>query len=112
MKYIVAIIQPSRLAAVHEALVAVGIEGLTTSEVQGYGRQKGKTEVYRGTEYTVNFLPKVKIEIAVQADMVEKACGAIKGAAESGKIGDGKVFVLDLESALRIRTGEAGAAAL
>ena len=112
MKYIVAIIQPSRLAAVHEALVAVGIEGLTTSEVQGYGRQKGKTEVYRGTEYTVNFLPKVKIEIAVQADMVDKACDAIKGAAGSGKIGDGKVFVLDLESALRIRTGEAGAAAL
>ena len=112
MKYIVAIIQPSRLAAVHEALVAVGIEGLTTSEVQGYGRQKGKTEVYRGTEYTVNFLPKVKIEIAVQADMVDKACDAIKSAAESGKIGDGKVFVLDLESALRIRTGEAGAAAL
>ena len=79
MKYIVAIIQPSRLAAVHEALVAVGIEGLTTSEVQGYGRQKGKTEVYRGTEYTVNFLPKVKIEIAVDGDMVEKACDAIKG---------------------------------
>ncbi len=112
MKYIVAIIQPSRLAAVHEALVAIGIEGLTTSEVQGYGRQKGKTEVYRGTEYTVNFLPKVKIEIAVGADMVEKACDAIKSAAESGKIGDGKVFVLDLESALRIRTGEAGVAAL
>jgi len=112
MKYIVAIIQPSRLAAVHEALVAIGIEGLTTSEVQGYGRQKGKTEVYRGTEYTVNFLPKVKIEIAVGADMAEKACDAIKRAAESGKIGDGKVFVLDLESALRIRTGEAGVAAL
>jgi nitrogen regulatory protein P-II 2 len=112
MKYIVAIIQPSRLAAVHEALVAIGIEGLTTSEVQGYGRQKGKTEVYRGTEYTVNFLPKVKIELAVGADMAEKACDAIKRAAESGKIGDGKVFVLDLESALRIRTGEAGVAAL
>jgi nitrogen regulatory protein PII len=112
MKYIVAIIQPSRLAAVHEALVAIGIEGLTTSEVQGYGRQKGKTEVYRGTEYTVNFLPKVKIEIAVGADMAEKVCDAIRNAAESGKIGDGKVFVLDLESALRIRTGEAGVAAL
>jgi nitrogen regulatory protein P-II 2 len=112
MKYIVAIIQPSRLAAVHEALVAIGIEGLTTSEVQGYGRQKGKTEVYRGTEYTVNFLPKVKIEIAVDGGMAEKACEAIKSAAESGKIGDGKVFVLDLEAALRIRTGEVGVAAL
>ena len=112
MKYIVAIIQPSRLAAVHEALVAVGIEGLTTSEVQGYGRQKGKTEVYRGTEYTVNFLPKVKIEIAVPADLVEKACDAIKTSAESGKIGDGKVFVIDLDSAMRIRTGETGVAAL
>ena len=112
MKYIVALIQPGRLAAVHEALVAIGIEGLTTSEVQGYGRQKGKTEVYRGTEYTVNFLPKVKIEIAVPADTVEKACDAIKVAAETGKIGDGKVFVLDLDSALRIRTGEIGVAAL
>ena len=112
MKYIVAIIQPSRLAAVHEALMAIGIEGLTTSEVQGYGRQKGKTEVYRGTEYTVNFLPKVKIEIAVDGGLVEKACEAIKSAAESGKIGDGKVFVIDLESALRIRTGEIGVAAL
>ena len=112
MKYIVAIIQPGRLAAVHEALVAIGIEGLTTSEVQGYGRQKGKTEVYRGTEYTVNFLPKVKIEIAVPGDIVEKACDAIKTAAETGKIGDGKIFVLDLDSALRIRTGEIGVAAL
>ena len=112
MKYIVAIIQPGRLAAVHEALVAIGIEGLTTSEVQGYGRQKGKTEVYRGTEYTVNFLPKVKIEIAVPSDIVEKACDAIKSAAETGKIGDGKVFVLDLDSAVRIRTGEIGVAAL
>lgn len=112
MKYIVAIIQPGRLAAVHEALVAIGIEGLTTSEVQGYGRQKGKTEVYRGAEYTVNFLPKVKIEIAVPGEQVEKACDAIKAAAESGKIGDGKIFVLDLASAMRIRTGENGVAAL
>ena len=112
MKYIVAIIQPGRLAAVHEALVAIGIEGLTTSEVQGYGRQKGKTEVYRGTEYTVNFLPKVKIEIAVSGDIAEKACDAIKAAAETGKIGDGKIFVFDLDSAMRIRTGEIGVAAL
>ena len=112
MKYIVAIIQPGRLSAVHDALMAIGIEGLTTSEVQGYGRQKGKTEVYRGAEYTVNFLPKVKIEIAVDGKMVESACDAIKSAAESGKIGDGKIFVLDLESALRIRTGETANSAL
>ena len=112
MKYIVAIIQPGRLSAVHDALMAIGIEGLTTSEVQGYGRQKGKTEVYSGAEYTVNFLPKVKIEIAVDGKMVESACDAIKSAAESGKIGDGKIFVLDLESALRIRTGETGNSAL
>ena len=112
MKYIVAIIQPGRLAAVHEALGSIGIEGLTTSEVQGYGRQKGKTEVYRGTEYTVNFLPKIKIEVAVPGAAVEKACDAIKTAAESGKIGDGKIFVFDLETAMRIRTGETGADSL
>ena len=112
MKYIVAIIQPGRLAAVHEALGTIGIEGLTTSEVQGYGRQKGKTEVYRGTEYTVNFLPKIKIEVAVPGDAVEKACDAIKTAAESGKIGDGKVFILPIEEAVRIRTGEKGDEAL
>lgn len=112
MKYIVAIIQPGRLSAVHEALMAMGVEGLTTSEVQGYGRQKGKTEVYRGAEYTVNFLPKVKIEIAVDDKLVESVCDAIKSAAESGKIGDGKIFVLDLESATRIRTGETGTSAL
>ena len=112
MKYIVAIIQPGRLSAVHEALMAMGVEGLTTSEVQGYGRQKGKTEVYRGAEYTVNFLPKVKIEIAVDDKLVEGVCDAIKSAAGSGKIGDGKIFVLDLESATRIRTGETGTSAL
>ena len=112
MKYIVAIIQPGRLSAVHDALMAMGVEGLTTSEVQGYGRQKGKTEVYRGAEYTVNFLPKVKIEIAVDNKLAEGVCDAIKSAAESGKIGDGKIFVLDLESATRIRTGETGTSAL
>jgi len=112
MKYIVAIIQPGRLSAVHDALMAMGVEGLTTSEVQGYGRQKGKTEVYRGAEYTVNFLPKVKIEIAVDNKLAEGVCDAIKSAAESGKIGDGKIFVLDLESAIRIRTGETGTSAL
>jgi nitrogen regulatory protein PII len=112
MKYIVAIIQPGRLTAVHEALTAIGIEGLTTSEVQGYGRQKGKSEMYRGAEYTVHFLPKVKIEIAVDSKMADKVVETIKSASESGKIGDGKIFTLDLEAALRIRTGETGADAL
>ena len=112
MKYIVAIIQPGRLTAVHEALAGIGIEGLTTSEVQGYGRQKGKSEMYRGAEYTVHFLPKVKIEIAVDANMADKVVETIKTASESGKIGDGKIFTLGLESATRIRTGETGADAL
>jgi nitrogen regulatory protein PII len=112
MKYIVAIIQPGRLTAVHEALAGIGVEGLTTSEVQGYGRQKGKSEMYRGAEYTVNFLPKIKIEIAVDATMVDKVVETIKTASESGKIGDGKIFTLDLMSAMRIRTGETGAEAL
>ena len=112
MKYIVAIIQPGRLTAVHEALVGVGIEGLTTSEVQGYGRQKGKSEMYRGAEYTVHFLPKVKIEIAVDENMADKVVETIRVASESGKIGDGKIFTLDLEAATRIRTGETGADAL
>ena len=112
MKYIVAIIQPGRLTAVHEALAGIGIEGLTTSEVQGYGRQKGKSETYRGAEYTVHFLPKVKIEIAVDSKMADKVVETIKTASESGKIGDGKIFTLDLESATRIRTGETGANAL
>ena len=112
MKYIVAIIQPGRLTAVHEALVGIGIEGLTTSEVQGYGRQKGKSEMYRGAEYTVHFLPKVKIEIAVDENMADKVVETIKVASESGKIGDGKIFTLDLEAATRIRTGETGADAL
>ena len=96
----------------HEALVAVGVEGLTSSEVQGYGRQKGKSEVYRGAEYTVHFLPKVKIELAVAANMADKAVEAIKSASASGKIGDGKIFILNLEDAMRIRTGETGADAL
>ena len=112
MKYIVAIIQPSRLTAVHEALVAVGVEGLTSSEVQGYGRQKGKSEVYRGAEYTVHFLPKIKIELAVAADMADKAIEAIKSVSATGKIGDGKIFILNLEDAMRIRTGETGVDAL
>ena len=112
MKYIVAIIQPSRLTAVHEALVAVGVEGLTSSEVQGYGRQKGKSEIYRGAEYTVHFLPKVKIEVAVTDDLVDQTVEVIQRAANTGRIGDGKVFVLDLAAAVRIRTGESGSEAL
>ena len=112
MKYIVAIIQPGRLAVVHEALGAIGIEGLTTSEVQGYGRQKGKTEVYRGAEYTTNFVPKLKLEVAVDDSLAEKTVEAIRGTAETGKIGDGKIFILNLEDVIRIRTGETGSEAL
>ncbi len=112
MKMIMAVIQPYKLDAVREALGEIGVDGMTVSEVKGYGRQKGHTEIYRGTEYAINYVPKVKVEIAVKADVVEKAVEAIRGAAGQGKIGDGKVFVFDLENALRIRTGEAGEEAL
>jgi nitrogen regulatory protein P-II 2 len=112
MKLIMAIVKPFKLDDVREALVAAGVEGLTVSEVKGYGRQKGQTEIYRGAEYQVNFLPKVKLEVAVEDSAVTKAIEAIKGAAATGKIGDGKIFVLDVEDAVRIRTGETGAAAL
>ena len=112
MKYIVAIIQPGKVEAVHNALLEIGVNGLTTTEVHGYGRQKGKTEMYRGAEYTVNFLPKMKIEVAVSSKMAGKVVAAIKTASESGKIGDGKIFTLDLADAMRIRTGETGAEAL
>ena len=112
MKKIEAIIKPFKLDDVKEALNGIGIKGMTISEVKGYGRQKGKSEMYRGAEYTVHFLPKVKIEIAVDSKMAEKVVETIKSASESGKIGDGKIFTLDLESALRIRTGETGADAL
>ena len=112
MKYIVAIIQPGKVEAVHDALLEIGVSGLTTTEVHGYGRQKGKTEMYRGAEYTVNFLPKMKIEVAVSSKMAGKVVAAIKTASESGKIGDGKIFTLDLADAMRIRTGETGAEAL
>ena len=112
MKYIVAIIQPGKVEAVYNALLEIGVSGLTTTEVQGYGRQKGKTEMYRGAEYTVNFLPKMKIEVAVSGKMAGKVVAAIKTASESGKIGDGKIFTLDLADAMRIRTGETGAEAL
>ena len=112
MKMITAIIKPSRLDAVLEAVTEAGASGLTVTEVRGYGRQKGKTEVYRGAEYEVKLLPKVKLEIAVPADIVETVIEAVQTAANTNKIGDGKIFVLDLERALRIRTGEQDAAAI
>ena len=112
MKMIIAVVKPFKLDEVREALVAAGVEGLTVSEVKGYGRQKGQTEIYRGAEYQVNFVPKVKLEAVVDDDAVAGAVEAIKKAAATGKIGDGKIFVLDVEGAVRIRTGETGSAAL
>ena len=112
MKMIVAVIKPSRLDAVLEAVTEAGASGLTVTEVRGYGRQRGKTEVYRGAEYEVKLLPKVKLEIACPDDVVQPVIDAIVRTANSGKIGDGKVFVLDIEQALRIRTSETGAAAI
>jgi nitrogen regulatory protein P-II 2 len=112
MKMLVAIIKPFKLDDVREALTGLGIEGLTVSEVKGYGRQKGQTEIYRGAEYAVNFLPKVKIETVLDDDQVESAVEAITKAANTGRIGDGKVFVLDVAEAVRIRTGEKGKDAL
>ena len=112
MKIVMAIIKPFKLDEVHEALTAVGIQGLTVTEVKGYGRQKGHTEIYRGAEYAVSFLPKIKIEVAVATDIVDKAVEAIVGAAKTGQIGDGKVFVFPLDQAVRIRTGETDTDAL
>lgn len=112
MKWIVAIIQSHRLEAVREALVDLNIDGLTVTEVKGFGRQKGHTEVYRGAEYRINYVPKLKLEIAVDGEQTERTVSAIASAAQTGKIGDGKIFVIDLESAMRIRTGETGAASL
>jgi nitrogen regulatory protein P-II 2 len=112
MKLIMAIIKPFKLDEVRDALTGIGVHGLTVTEVKGYGRQKGHTEIYRGTEYAVNFLPKVKIEVAVSADQVEKVIEAINGSAKTGQIGDGKIFVFTLEHAVRIRTGETDVAAL
>ena len=112
MKMIIAVIKPSRLDAVLEAVTEAGASGLTVTEVRGYGRQKGKTEVYRGAEYEVKLLPKVKLEIAVPDDIAEAVLTAVTQAANTGKIGDGKIFVLDLEKVMRIRTGEQGAAAI
>jgi nitrogen regulatory protein P-II 2 len=112
MKLIMAIIKPFKLDDVREALTPLGVQGLTVSEVKGFGRQKGQTEIYRGAEYHVSFLPKVKIEVAVPSDMAEQVVEAITKAAHTGKIGDGKIFVLEIERAIRIRTGETDAEAL
>ena len=112
MKIVMAIIKPFKLDEVRDALTALGVHGLTVSEVKGYGRQKGHTEIYRGAEYAVSFLPKIKIEVAVASDQVEKTIEAITAAAKTGQIGDGKIFVMPLERAVRIRTGETDADAL
>ncbi len=106
MKLVVAIIKPFKLDEVREALTPLGIQGLTVSEVKGFGRQKGQTEIYRGAEYIVNFLPKVKIEVAVTDEIVDRVVEAIQAAAQTGKIGDGKIFIFDIVQAIRIRTGE------
>jgi len=112
MKIVMAIIKPFKLDEVRDALTAVGVQGLTVTEVKGYGRQKGHTEIYRGTEYAVSFLPKIKIEIAVKSEMADAVVEAIAGKAKTGQIGDGKIFVTPLEAVLRIRTGEADGDAL
>ncbi len=112
MKLIIAIIKPFKLEEVKEALAEIGIEGMTVTEVKGFGRQKGHTEIYRGSEYTVDFLPKVKLEIVVPDDSVVKTTDAIVKAAKTGKIGDGKVFVLPIDEAIRIRTDERGESAV
>lgn len=112
MKLVMAIIKPFKLDEVREALTPLGVQGLTVSEVKGFGRQKGQTEIYRGAEYQVSFLPKVKIEIAVKADLADRVVDAICNAAKTDKIGDGKVFVFDITRAVRIRTGETDGDAL
>jgi nitrogen regulatory protein P-II 2 len=112
MKMVVAVIKPFKLDDVREALTALGIEGLTVTEVKGFGRQKGQTEIYRGAEYSVSFLPKVKIELAIPAELEDQVIEAIQTTANTGRIGDGKIFVYDLTKAVRIRTGETGKDAL
>ena len=112
MKLVMAVIKPFKLDEVREALTPLGVQGLTVTEVKGFGRQKGQTEIYRGAEYHVSFLPKVKIEVAVSAEMVDAVVEAIASTARTGKIGDGKIFVMDVERALRIRTGETDDSAL
>ena len=108
MKLVTAIIKPFRLDDVREALARIGIQGMTVTEVKGFGRQKGHTELYRGAEYVVDFLPKVKLEVAISEELVDQALEAISDAAKTGKIGDGKIFVYNLEQVIRIRTGETG----
>ena len=112
MKIVMAIIKPFKLDEVREALSAIGVQGITVTEVKGFGRQKGHTELYRGAEYVVDFLPKVKVEAALADDLLDRAIEAIEKAANTGKIGDGKIFVFDVLQVVRIRTGETGAAAL
>ena len=112
MKLVTAVIKPFKLDEVREALSSIGVQGITVTEVKGFGRQKGHTELYRGAEYVVDFLPKVKVEAAIKSDMVDRVIEAIEKSANTGKIGDGKIFVFDLEQVVRIRTGETGADAL
>jgi nitrogen regulatory protein P-II 2 len=112
MKFVTAIIKPFKLDEVREALSAIGVQGITVTEVKGFGRQKGHTELYRGAEYVVDFLPKVKIEAAVKAEILDRVIETIEKSANTGKIGDGKIFIFDLEQVVRIRTGETGADAL
>jgi nitrogen regulatory protein PII len=112
MKMLIAIIKPFRLDAVREALSEAGVQGMTVTEVRGFGRQKGHTELYRGNEYTVDLLPKIKIEVALPPETVDRAVEAVQKAAQTGQIGDGKIFVFDLNQAVRIRTGEAGVGAV
>ncbi len=112
MKFVTAIIKPFKLDEVREALSGMGVSGITVTEVKGFGRQKGHTELYRGAEYVVDFLPKVKIEVAIKSELLDQAIEAISKAAQTGKIGDGKIFVWDLEQVVRIRTGEAGESAI
>jgi len=112
MKFVTAIIKPFKLDEVREALSAIGVQGITVTEVKGFGRQKGHTELYRGAEYVVDFLPKVKLEVAIKDELLEQVIEAVEKSANTGKIGDGKVFVFDLQQAIRIRTGETGADAL
>jgi nitrogen regulatory protein P-II 2 len=112
MKYIIAVIKPFKLEEVREALGALGVQGITVTEVKGHGRQRGHTEFYRGAEYAVSFIPKVKLEVAVENDMADEVIAAISKAGHTGQIGDGKIFQLPLEQAIRVRTGETGAAAL
>ena len=112
MKMVTAIIKPFKLDEVREALSAIGVQGITVTEVKGFGRQKGHTELYRGAEYVVDFLPKIKIEAAIKADMLDQVLEAIEKSAQTGKIGDGKIFVSSIEQVIRIRTGESGVEAL